>query len=207
MKSWKEPASQEAIDRAVAALEANGIEAQVVDDGDRARKAALAMIPDGAEVLAASSITAESIGLVRELNESGRYDAVKPRLVKMDPETEVRAMRKLGAAPDVVVGSAHALTEGGTLVIASLTGSQLPSYAYGAGTVIWIVGSQKIVKDVDEGMRRLEEHVIPLESERARKAYGLPEGFRSFPSKILLVSREVQPGRAKVIVVREPLGF
>lgn len=116
-------------------------------------------------------------------------------------------MRKLGAAPDVTVGSAQAVTEGGTVIVASLTGSQLPAYAYGAGTVIWVVGAQKIVKDVEEGMRRTSEHVVPLESGRARKAYGLPDSFSTFPSKVLLFNREVQPGRAKMIIVNEALGF
>ncbi len=107
----------------------------------------------------------------------------------------------------MAVGSAHAVTETGTVMVASNTGSQLPAYAYAAGTVIWVVGTQKIVKDVEEGLRRIHEHVLGLESARARKAYGLPESWSSFPSKILLFNRELQPGRAKIVLVDEVLGF
>jgi len=116
-------------------------------------------------------------------------------------------MRKLGAAPDFAIGSAHAVTETGTVIVASNTGSQLPSYAYGAGTLIWVVGAQKIVKDLDEGLRRLREYVVELETERARKAYGLPADWKSYYSKILIFQREVAPGRVKLILVNEALGF
>jgi len=125
----------------------------------------------------------------------------------MDATTQGREMRKLGAGPDISVGSAHAVTETGSILFASLTGSQLPGYAYGAGTVIWVVSTKKIVKDLEEGFKRIEEHILPLESVRARKAYGLPDTFNSYPGKVLVFNREIQPGRAKLIFVKEDLGF
>jgi len=129
----------------------------------------------------------------------------------MDPKTQGREMRMLGAAPDFAVGSAHAVTETGTVIVASLTGSQLPAYAYGGGTLIWVVGSQKIVKDVAEGLRRIDEYLVGAEipgkeSVRARAAYGLPPEFRTFPSKVLLFNREVQPGRVKIVIVNDAVG-
>jgi len=116
-------------------------------------------------------------------------------------------MRKLGAGPDFALGSAHAVTETGSILFASLTGSQLPAYAYGAGSVIWVVSTKKIVKDLEEGFERIESHIVPLESVRARKAYGLPETFNSYPSKVLVFNREIQPGRVKLVFVKEDLGF
>lgn len=207
MKDWKAPAARAAIDKTIAALKANGIEAEAAATAEEARTRVAALVPAGAEVFTQVSQTLEATGIAKELNGSGRYTSVRNALNGMNPQAQAREMRKLGAAPDVAVGSAHAVTETGTVIIASLTGSQLPSYAYGAGTVIWVVGAQKIVKDVEEGMRRLAEHVVPLESARARKAYGLPDSFSSFPSKVLLFNREVQPGRVKVIIVNEALGF
>ena len=207
MKSWNVIASKESIEKAISALSANGIEASFVQTAAAAKEKVLGMIPKGAEVMTMSSVTIDSIGLAGAVNESGNYDAVKPKLYAMDPKAKAREMRKYGAAPDVSLGSVHALTEDGTLLIASLTGSQLPAYAYGAGTAIWVVGANKIVKNVAEGLARINEHVVPLESARARKAYGLPESFNSFPAKILLLNREAQPGRAKVVIVGESLGF
>ena len=165
------------------------------------------MLPAGAEVFALTSVTLETIGLAKEINESGRYVSVRNALYSMNQQTQAREMRKLGAAPDFAVGSAHAVTETGTVVVASLTGSQLPPYAYAAGTLIWVVGAQKIVKDVDEGLRRIHEYIVALESERARKAYNLPAEFKTFPSKVLLFNREISPGRVKLVLVNEALGY
>ena len=207
MKSWNGIPSKETIDKTIAALGANGIETVYVKSAAEARAKVLEMIPKGAEVMTMSSVTVDSIGLGKDLNESGNYESAKGKLYAMDQKTQAREMRKYGAAPDVSVGSVHAVTETGSLVIASLTGSQLPAYAYGSGMVIWVVGVNKLVKDLEEGMKRLDEHVVPLESERARKAYGLPDGFKSFPSKVLVFNREVQPGRAKLVLVGEVLGY
>jgi L-lactate utilization protein LutB len=207
MKDWKIPASQESIGRALKALNANGIQAVLAPNAAEARKLVLSMLPPGAEVFTMTSITLETLGLAREINEPGRFDSIRNKLNAMDPQTQEREMRKMCSAPDFAVGSVHAVTEDGKLVIASNTGSQLPAYAYTAGKVIWVVGVQKIVKDAEEGLRRVREHVLGLESARARKAYGLPENWNSYYSKILLFSREVNPGRAHLVLVNEALGF
>lgn len=207
MKDWKKLASKESIERTLKALKANGIEASLAANAAEAKQKVLAMLPAGAEVFTMTSITLETTGLAKEINEPGRYDSIRNKLNTMDSKTQERAMRKLCAAPDFAIGSVHAVTEGGTLVIASNTGSQLPSYAYSAGKVIWVIGAQKIVKDVDEGQQRLREYVLGMETMRARKAYGLPENWNSFYSKILLFNREIAPGRVKLVLVNEALGF
>ena len=206
MKDWKKLASKKTIERTLKALNANGIEASLAANAAEARQKVLAMLPARAEVFALTSVTLDSVGLAKEINESGRYVSVRNALYAMNQQTQAREMRKLGAAPDFAVGSAHAVTETGTVVVASLTGSQLPPYAYAAGTLIWVVGAQKIVKDVDEGLRRIHEYIVALESERARKAYNLPAEFMTFPSKVLLFNREISPGRVKLVLVNEALG-
>jgi len=121
----------------------------------------------------------------------------------MDRKTQGLEMQKLGAAPEWAVGSVHAVTEDGKVIIASASGSQLPSYAYGSSHVVWVVGSQKIVKDLDEGMKRVREYVLPLESERAMKAYGQPSSI----NKLLILNKEANPGRITMVIVKEKLGF
>jgi len=207
MKNWTKPASPEAIKRALKALNANGIEATLAASAAEARQQVLAMLPAGAEVFTATSVTLESIGLAKAINEQGRYDSIRNKLSAMDPNTQEREMRKLCAAPDFVIGSVHAVTEDGNLVIASNTGSQLPPYAYAAGKVIWVAGAQKVVKDVEEGLQRVREYVVNVETERARKAYGLPAEWKSYYSKILLFNRELTPGRVRLVLVNEALGF
>jgi hypothetical protein len=206
MKSWNVKPGKDVVERTLKALNANGIEATLVESGEEARKKVLALLPEKAEVLTNTSITLDAIGLPQEINESGRYTAVRKTLMAMDPKTQGREQRKLGTAPDFAVGSVHAVTETGTVMIASLTGSQLPGYVYGAGTVIWVVGVQKIVKNVEEGLERIDKYLLDKESARAIGAYGLPAEFRTFPSRILLFNREIQAGRVKLIFVNQVIG-
>jgi YkgG family uncharacterized protein len=195
--------SPERIQRTARALEDNGIRVRTAASGSEAKRIALELIPDGAEVHQGASTTLEQIGLTHELNESGRYEPIRPQIFSMDRKTQMREIRKLGAAPDYMLGSVHAVTEGGSLVAASASGSQLGPYAYGAGTVILIVGAQKIVADLDEGFQRIEQYTFPLEDARAREAYGIGSGI----NKVLIINRENQPDRITVILVNEVLGF
>lgn len=198
-----ELASDEAIERTARALEANGFAVRVIGSGREAFETALTIIPDGSEVMTMTSQTLEVIGLAKHLDESGKYNAIRPKLLRMDWKTEGDTMRKLAAAPDLVVGSVHAVTEDGHVWIASNSGSQLAPYAYTSGKVIWVVGTQKLVKDDTEAKRRLYEYAYPLEDERAQRAYGMRSGV----NKILVVNKELQPGRITVILVKEKLGF
>ena len=197
-------ATDEQIEKTKQALEANGLSVIVVSSGEEAKSAALGLLPKGAEVMTTTSRTLETIGLDAAINDSGDYDAVRPKLNAMwgDPSKK-RDQRKLGAAPDFVVGSVHAVTEDGRVLVASATGSQLPAYSYGAGRVVWVVGAQKIVKDLDEALARLTEHVFPLENERAKKAYGSGSAI----NKKFILNKEADPERITLIIAKESLGF
>ena len=201
---WMKIPDRKIIDKTIAALKANNIDAEFVATGQDAKKRVLALIPKGAEVMNMSSVTIDTISLAKELNDPKKFDSVRNQFAAMDKKTQGKEMQRLGAAPEYTVGSAHAVTQDGKVVIASNTGSQLPSYAYGSMHVIWVVGAQKIVKDLDEAMKRIYDYVLPLESERAHKAYGVPG---SNVSKMLIVNKEVQTGRIRLIIVGEPLGF
>jgi hypothetical protein len=116
---------------------------------------------------------------------------------------ELRAMRKLGVGPDWFVNSAHAVTLDGTIVVGSNTGSQLGPLAFGAGRVIFAIGSQKLVPDLESAMRRIEEHIIPLENQRMQELYGTDTQL----NKVLIIHKEFRPGRFTVVLIREPVGF
>ena len=158
---------------------------------------------DGAEVYNNTSQTLEAIGVADDIERSGRYQPLRLRLYRMDREMQHREMRTLAASPDYVVGSVHALTEGGSLLIASASGSQLGPLVSGAGQVILVIGAQKIVSDVATGLRRIYEYCYPLEDARARQAYGVPSGVNN----ILIINKVITPGRVTAIIVKERLGF
>lgn len=198
-------ASAAQIERTVKALTANGITAYVVANADEAKRKFAEIVPAGAEVFTASSATLSQIGLLDEINDpNGRYDSVRAnKLAKMDPKTQNREMQKLGATPEYVVGSVHAVTETGSVLIASASGSQLAPYAASAAKVVWIVGAQKIAPNLDEAFKRLEEYSYPLEDQRALKAYGAHSSI----NKLLIVNKEGNPKRTTMIIVKENLGF
>jgi hypothetical protein len=185
------------------ALERNGIRAFVVRSGDNARETVASLIPAGAEVFNNTSRTLELIGVADDIERSGRYEPLRLRLFQMDREMQAREMRTLAASPDYVVGSVHALTEGGSLLIASASGSQLGPIVSGAEHVIFVIGGQKIVADVDAGIRRIFEYSLPLEDWRAREAYGVPSGVNN----ILIINHAVAADRITAILVHEALGF
>ncbi len=206
MKAFNELASDEIINNTAVALKQNGVEVFVAENGDAAKKKVYELLPKGGEVMIMTSETLRALNIEQEINESADYIAVKKKIAEMG-EDKAREKKMMGAAPQVAMGSVHAVTEDGRVLIASNTGSQLPAYAYGADSVIWVVGAQKLVTDIEEGKKRLNEYILPLETLRARKAYGLPETWNSNISKLLEISREVTPGRIKMIIVKECLGF
>jgi hypothetical protein len=195
-------APNERIDRVAEALGRHNIEAIVVGTGAEARERVLSMLPEGAEVHWGTSRTLEEIGLTPELLAEGRYDALRPRYLPMDRETQAREIRKLVAAPDFMLGSVQAITDDGAMVVVSYSASQIGPYASGAGRVILVVGSQKIVADLDEGMRRARDHVMPYEDASLRKRIGVPTKL----TKVLVIYEEPRPGRMTVVLVREPVG-
>jgi L-lactate utilization protein LutB len=190
------------IQRTAARLRDAGIEVLVVDTGEEARDLVLERVPEGSEVHTGKSATLEEIGVFTALHEPGRYDAIRPKLQSMDRATHAREMRKMAAVPDTVVGSVNALTEDGALVAASATGNQLAAYAGGAGRVILVVGSQKIVPDLDAAFRRIREVVYPYEDARVRAMLGVGTKL----AKVLVTLGEWIEGRTTVIIVREPVG-
>lgn len=196
-------ASEPSVERAAAALEGHGITVIRATDAAEAKRVVLGLIPEGSQVNHGASATLDATGITDELEKSGRYDALRPQIWGMDRATQADQIRRLSAAPDVMLGSVHAVTETGSLIAASSSGSQLGPYTSGAGRVILVAGTQKIVRDLNEGLRRIEEYAFPLEDARAQAAYGVRSGI----NKVLIINREIQPGRITVVLVDEVLGF
>jgi LUD domain len=201
--SFADPAPAQPLKRAAAALMAHGFTVEVLDDAAAARTRIKHLIPEGASVFTGASETLRLSGIDADINTSGRYDAIKPRVLAMDRATQMDDIRRLLASPDVAVGSVAALTETGSLVVASGSGSQLPGYAGGAARAIWIVGAQKVVPDLDTALRRVEDHCLPLESARAQAAYGQPSAI----NRLLILNAEPYPGRGTVLLLCEAIGF
>ena len=203
IETFAKQANDERISRTSKALAANGIQTLIAENGAEAKRLFFELIPEGSEVFLGASVTLETLGIKEEIDKSGKYEALRPKMFAMNRETQGREIRKLGGAPDFAAGSVQAVTEDGQVLIASNTGSQLGPYASGAGKVIWVIGSQKIVKDLNEGFRRIQEYVVPLEEEHMQQLYHMSTNI----SKVLIVNKEVRPNRITMIIVKEELGF
>jgi len=196
------PASEAELEALAEKLRARNFEVVIVQDGAEAKAQVLNRIPEGAQVHSGKSKTLEDAGLFKEFMEGDRFDFVRKRTMKLDPKTQRDEIRKLGAAPDVMVNSAHAVTEEGQIVITSASGSQIGPIASGAGRLILVIGSQKIVPDLDAAFRRIREHVFPYEDARLREAMGIGTKI----TRTLILDQDFMPGRTTVILVRTPIG-
>ncbi|MDA4137137.1 MAG: lactate utilization protein [Thaumarchaeota archaeon] len=201
--SFSKPATEEQIQRAAAALKARKFNVEVVDTPAAARTYVNSILPKGKNVLTPSSETVRLSGLDEDINTSGQYKSVRNEIMKLDRSTQMHEMRKLGATPDAIVGSAAAVTEDGRILVGSASGSQIGPYSAGATMVVLVVGSQKIVPDLATGLRRLEDYSYPKEDIRARAKYGMG----SFLAKTLIISGDYPPGRTTVVLIREPIGY
>jgi acyl-CoA hydrolase len=187
----------------VVALEEHGFSVEAVEDLDAARKAVLTRIPEGSSVMTNTSVSLAETGIADAINEQdGRWDSARNKMFALDFATQAQQMKAIGGQPDYALGSVHAVTRDGTLVIASASGSQLASYAWGAANVIFVVGVQKLVPTLEAAHERIYQHSLKLEDARAQAAYGQ----HSQVGKVLEIHQEM-PGRIHIVLVRQLLGF
>lgn len=199
-------ASPEIVIKTVQALKGRNIEAIIVHNREEALAKIKELIPIGATINNGSSVTLQQIGYIDYLksdqhNWTNLHAAV---LAEKDPAKQ-RELRELSSFADYYLGSVHALAESGEMVIASASGSQLPSLANTAKNIILVVGAQKIMPNLEAAMKRLREYVVPLEDERM-KSTGAPG---TALAKILIFEREPSylKRTVRVIIVNEKLGF
>ena len=193
---------EEELAATVVALEEHGFSVEVVADLGAAREAVLARIPEGSSVMTNTSVTLQETGIAAAIDDSGPYESARNKMLALDFATQLREMKAIAGQAEFALGSVHAVTRDGTLVIASASGSQLASYAWGAANVIFVVGAQKLVPDAEAARERIYEHSLPLEDARAYAAYGI----NSRVGKILEIHQE-DPGRTHIILIRDAVGF
>jgi L-lactate utilization protein LutC len=199
---FTELADKDRVEKLIEILMQNGVNALFAETKDEAKKKVLELIPEGSEVMTMTSVTMEELGLMEEFNESGKYDSVRKKMENHPGDEGLVQRKKLAGVPEFAVGSVHAVTEAGEIMIASNSGSQLPAHSYGAAKVVWVVSTKKIVEDLEEGFKRIREYSLPLENARAQKAYGVGSEIK----KILIFFKE-NPGRLNLIFIGEDIGY
>lgn len=202
-KDFAKIADNDTIATTQKALESHGFKVFVVETLADAKQKALELIPEGSEVFTATSDTLDKAGLREIFNDSGKYKSVRHEISDaVERNASEIEKRRIGSAAEYSIGSVNALTADGQAILATASGSQIPGYVYGSDNVVWIVGAQKIVANLDEAMERIEEYVLPMEDVRAQAAYGTG----SFVSKLLIYRREGR-GRVTIVIAKEAAGY
>lgn len=199
-------ASTETIVKVAEALRARNIEPLIVDTKADALERIKNLIPAGASVHNGSSTTLKEIGYIDYLKSGEhQWNNLQESIANEQDQTKQTELRKQSVFADYYLGSVHALTETGQLVIASASGSQLPPIVYTASNIIFVVGVQKITPHLEEALDRVRNYVYPLEDERM-KSTGAPG---SILAKLLIIEQEPAFSNRKVrlILVNENLGF
>jgi hypothetical protein len=196
------PASDAEVDTLAANLKARNFDVVVVQTGAEAKSEVLKRIPEGARIHSGKSKTLEEIGLFDTLMGSDEFDFVRKQTMKLDRITQRREMVRLGATPDLMINSVQAVTEAGQLVVVSASGSQIGAISTGGEKLILVVGSQKIVPNLDVAFQRIQEHVFPYEDARLLEILGIHTAW----TRTLILEREFTAGRTTVILVRDPVG-
>lgn len=203
MNNWNSLPDKETIEEVITNLKHRNINSFFVETKEEAKAKVIDLLPKNSRVLIAQSQTLNQIELAEEIDNSDSYISVRKEYMAFDREKEGDKIRVSRSTPDYIVGSINTITKLGEALIASNTGSQLAAYVSGAGKVIWVVGAQKIVDNLDEGFKRVYDYVLPLESERLKKLYGVSSSV----SKLLIFEKETDPNRVTIIFVNQSLGF
>ncbi len=192
-----------------------GIEVVYAPSAAEAREFVLAQIPRGAVVMTGGSETVRAIGL--EAAFASGYEFLRPRVKAVeDAAARVRARRQASAA-DYFVGGVNAIALTGEIVNADGSGNRVAAYAYAAGRVFLVAGTNKIVPDLAAALDRLRNHAAVAECRRlgrdtpcartGRCDTSTCDGPERQCGKVLIIENEKIPGRMTLVVVGEALGF
>jgi L-lactate utilization protein LutC len=203
---FKTLASQEVIEKTLKALNEHSFSAVSLNTKEEALAMIKEMIPAGASLMNGASETLREIGFVDFLKSGEhKWNNLHEAVLKETDSAKQAKLRKESVLSDFYLGSAHAISETGEIVIASNSGSQLPHLAFTSPNIILVVGAQKITPNLESALRRVDEYVVPLEDKRMMGVYG----FGTNHTKTLILHKEnsAMGRKVHVIIVNESLGF
>ena len=150
------------LEMAAQMLQKHGFQVQVCKDAQAAKRAALALIEDGASVGFGGSVTVRDLGLYEALQEAGHPVYWHWKCEKED----VPSIHDAAQKADVYLCSSNAVLESGALLNIDGTGNRVASLIYGPKRVIVIAGENKICKDYTQGIDRIKREACPPNARR-----------------------------------------
>jgi L-lactate utilization protein LutB len=203
-EKWNRNPSPEIIEKTVQEVEKRGIKVLIAADGEEALSLLKTIIPPGAEVMNGSSTTLIEIGYEDYI--SGGKSGWKPVHETITAENDDRKraeLRRKSVAADYFLSSANAIASTGEIIACDASGSRVGAWPFAAGHLILVVGINKIVPTLEDGLNRVRQYAYRLENVRAMKVYGTP----SMIGKCVILAHEKNEGRVSLILVREALGY
>ncbi len=210
------------IEKTVENLRKNNMEAYVVQNCTEAVKLVEGLLKEGETITCGGSATLAESG-VMELMKSGRYNFIDRSVAKSRAETEELYRKSFFA--DTYLTSANAVTESGQLYNVDGNSNRVAAICYGPKSVIFVVGINKLVRDLDEAVKRVKTCAAPANCVRlgcetpcsktgeciSLKTGGdMPSGCASegrVCCNYVVSSWQRVKNRFKVIIVKESLGF
>lgn len=204
--NYDQIASDEIITKTIEGLKGKNFNPVLVNSKEEALAKIKELIPAGVSIMNGSSVTLEEIGFMQYLKDGKHgWNDLHANILAENDATKRGELRKQSVLADFYLGSVHALAENGEMIVASNSGSQLPHLVFTSKNIILVVGAQKIVPDLTEGMKRLENYVVPLEDDRMMKAY---KAHTTNNKTLIIHGENPASGRVfHVIIVKEKLGF
>lgn len=196
--------TEDLIKKTVEELQKRNIATVVVDTKEAALKELIASIPEGSSIMNGSSTTLNEIGFVEYAKQNKKWNNLHETiLAEKDWQKQSEMRRHAIVDADYFLGGVNAITMEGQLMAVDATGSRVGAYPFAAKKLILVSGAQKIVPTINDAMNRIVEYVTPLEDERAQKAYGMHTSY----GKWVVIEKEIDPTRTKLILIKEVLGF
>lgn len=157
--------NQKAAEQIVKAIKSRRMAACYAETRDLARKAVLDRIFAGAVVYRCGSCTLRDIGVWEEVAKIDDVEVVDPFEKGIDKKEELSRRRK-GLLADIMISSTNAITLDGKLVNLDGNGNRVAAMAFGPQKVILVVGMNKVVSNVEEGMQRIRRYAAPTNNIR-----------------------------------------
>jgi len=204
-KKYEALALKGAVNKAKKELEKRGIKVEFINTKEGTLKRLKELIPKNSEVMIGGSTTLEQIGFVNLLKSKNHpWVNLKDKILAEKDKNKQNELRRLSVTSQYFIGSVHAVSQTGEVLVASASGSQIPSYAFSSDNVIWVVGTHKITKNLKDAFDRVRNYALPLEDKRMKSI-----GYSgSTIGKLLIFEREIMPNRKiTLIFVNEKLGF
>lgn len=195
-----------------ASLEKRFIKGYYAENKEEALKIALSLIPEGSSIGYGGSMTLDEVGL-KDALDNEHYHLIRRELAKTPEETREKYIEIYGA--DVFITSSNAITEDGILVNIDGNGNRVSAISFGPRKVIFIVGVNKIAKDLDAAISRARNTAAPANCARFNldtpcQTLGSCMNClnpKTICSEFLVTRCNKIPDRMHVIVVNEDLGY